>query len=73
MCKGEAYGDFDLRTMPADSSLLNSASAICNFSRSRRRDFAKRGVATGVDVMLDPMARCQLHIPSAQNREEFLQ
>jgi hypothetical protein len=41
MCKGEAHGDFDLRTMQADSNLLNSALAICNFSGSRRRDFAK--------------------------------
>jgi hypothetical protein len=31
------------------------------------------GVATGVDVMLDPMVRCRLHIPGAQNRGEFLQ
>ncbi len=43
MCKGEAHGDFDLRTMPADSNLVNSALAICNFSVSRRRDFAKMG------------------------------
>jgi hypothetical protein len=42
MCKGDAHGDFDLRTMPADN-LLNSALAICNFSGSRRRDFAKTG------------------------------
>jgi hypothetical protein len=24
-----------------------------------------------VDVMLNPMVRCWLHIPGAQNREEF--
>jgi hypothetical protein len=34
-------GDFDLRTMPADSKLLNSALAICNFSGLRQWDFAK--------------------------------
>jgi hypothetical protein len=74
MCKGEAHGDFDLRTMPADSNLFNSALAICNFSGSRPQDFAKMGgVATGVDVMLNPMVRCRLHIPGAQNRGKFLQ
>jgi hypothetical protein len=58
MFKEEAHGDFDLRTMPGDSNLLNSALAICNFSGSRRRDFAKTGgVATDVDVMLNPMGR----------------
>jgi hypothetical protein len=60
--------------MPVDSNLLNSALAICNFSGSRRRDFAKtRGVVTDVDVMLDPLDRCRLHIPGAKNRGEFLQ
>ncbi len=43
MCKGEANGDFDLWTMPADSNLLNFALAICNFSGLRRWDFAKTG------------------------------
>ncbi len=43
MCKGEASGDFDLRTMPEDSNLLNSALAICNFSGLRRWDFSKTG------------------------------
>ncbi len=32
-----------------------------------------RGVTTGVDVMLDPMVRCRLHIPGAKNRGKFLQ
>jgi hypothetical protein len=73
MCKGEAHSDFDLPTMPVNSNLLNSALAICNFSGSRRRDFAKMGVATGVDVMLDSMVRCWLHIPGVQNIGEFLQ
>ncbi len=41
MCKGEAHGDFERRIMPADSKLLNSALAICDFSGSRRWDFAK--------------------------------
>ncbi len=64
MCKGEAHGDFDLWTMPADYNLLNSALAICNFSGLRRQDFAKTGGwLPFVDVMLDPMVRCQLHIP----------
>jgi hypothetical protein len=64
MCKGEAHGDFDLQTMPADSNLLNSALAICNFFGSRRQDFAKmEGMATGVDVMLNPIVRWPLHIP----------
>ncbi len=35
--------------------------------------FKNGGVATGVDVMLDPMVRCQLYIPSVQNTGEFLQ
>ncbi len=75
MCEGEAHGNFDLRTMPADSNLLNSALAISNFSGLRGGGFCKNGggVATCVDVMLDPMVRCQLHIPGAQNRGEFLQ
>jgi hypothetical protein len=30
----------------------------------------KQGLATGVDVMLDPMGRCWLHIPGAKNRGE---
>jgi hypothetical protein len=56
MCKGEAHGDFDLRTMPADSNLLNSALATCNFTGSRQRDFAKTGGWLPVwIVMLDPM------------------
>ncbi len=63
MCKGEAHGDFDLRTMPADSNLLNSALAI--FLDRGSGILQKRGVATGVDVMLDPMVRCRLHIPGA--------
>jgi hypothetical protein len=73
MCKGQAHGAFDLQTMPADSNLLNSAYAICNFCGLRRRDFVKknRGVATGVDVMLDPMVRCRLHFPGVQNRGEI--
>jgi hypothetical protein len=45
MCKGEAHGDFDIQTMPADSNLLNLALAICNFSGSRQWDFAKWGVS----------------------------
>jgi hypothetical protein len=50
--------------MPADSNLLNSALAIFNFSGSWWWDFEKkRGVASGVDVMLDPMDWCRLHIP----------
>jgi hypothetical protein len=74
MCKGDAHGDFERQIMPADSNLLNSALAICNFSGSRRRDLAKNwGVATGVDVMLDPMGWCWPHIPGAKNRGEFLQ
>jgi hypothetical protein len=28
-------------------------------------------MATGADVMLDPMVRCRLHIPGAQDRGEF--
>jgi hypothetical protein len=51
MCKGEAHGDFDLRTMPADSNLLNSALAICIEATGLGEN---GGVATGVDVMLDP-------------------
>jgi hypothetical protein len=66
MCKGEAHGDFDLRTMPADSNLLNSALEICNFFWIESVGFFKNGgVANGVDVMLDPMVRCWLHIPGA--------
>jgi hypothetical protein len=50
------------------SNLLNSALAISSFSGSRRRDFAKNwGVAAGVDVMLNPMSGCGLHIPGSQN------
>ncbi len=30
-------------------------------------------MATGVDVMLNPMGWCRLHIPGAQNSGEFLQ
>jgi hypothetical protein len=43
MCKEEAHGDFDRRTMPADSKRFNSAFAISSFSGSRRQDFAKTG------------------------------
>jgi hypothetical protein len=71
MCKGEAHGDFDLRTMPADSNLLNSAFAI--FLDRDSGILQKQGAATCVDVMLDPMGRCWLYIPGAQNRGEFLQ
>ncbi len=74
MCKGDAHGEVERRMMPADSNLLNSFFAICNFSGSRRQDFAKTGgVATGMDVMLDPVGRCRLHIPGAKDRGEFLQ
>jgi hypothetical protein len=36
MDKGEAYGDFEQRIMPADSNLLNSALAISSFLPSTR-------------------------------------
>jgi hypothetical protein len=29
-------------------------------------------VATDVDVMFNPMGRCQLHIPGAKDRGKFL-
>jgi hypothetical protein len=32
-----------------------------------------RGVATGMDVMLDPVGRCRLHIPGVKDKGEFLQ
>jgi hypothetical protein len=43
MCKGEAYGDFERRMMPADSNFLNSALAISSFCGSRQQAFAKTG------------------------------
>ncbi len=42
MCKGQANGAFELQTMPADSNLLNSAFAICNFCGLRWWDFVKK-------------------------------
>jgi hypothetical protein len=73
MCKGDAHGDFERRIMPADSNLLNSVLAIC-FFRIEVAGLCKNwGVATGVDVMLDPMGWCRLHIPGAKNGGEFLQ
>jgi hypothetical protein len=32
-----------------------------------------RGVVTSVDVMIDPMGWCQLHIPGMKNGGAFLQ
>jgi hypothetical protein len=43
MYKGEAHGDFELRTTLEDSKRLNSTFAISSFSGSRRQDFAKTG------------------------------
>jgi hypothetical protein len=42
--------------------------------RIKAAGFCKNwGVATGVDVMLDPMGSCRLHIPGVKNGGEFLQ
>jgi hypothetical protein len=43
MCEGEARGDFDLRTMLADSNLWNSALAIYIFMDGDRGVFQKQG------------------------------
>ncbi len=42
MCKGQAHGAFELQTMPADSNLVNSAFAICNFCGLRQWYFVKK-------------------------------
>jgi hypothetical protein len=64
MCKGEAHGDFERQMMPVDSNFLNSALAISSFCGSRQRAFVKKkGMAAGMNVMLNTMGRFGHHIP----------
>jgi hypothetical protein len=49
--------------MPADSNLLNSALASQVFLDQSGGILQKLGVSAGVDMMLNPMGWCGLHIP----------
>jgi hypothetical protein len=58
MCKGEAHGDFEQRTMSTDSK---AAGLSKNW-----------GMAAGVDVMLNFLSGCGRHIAGSQNGGVFL-
>jgi hypothetical protein len=73
MCKGEVHGDFDLRTIPADSNPYEFCFGDLQFFWIKAAGFCKKGgMATGVDVMLDPTVKCRLHIPGVEKKGEFL-
>jgi hypothetical protein len=71
MCKGEAHGDFDLRQHQQILTFLTLLGDLRFFWIEAAGFCKNRGVATGVDVMLDPMGWCRLHITVAKNEGEF--
>jgi hypothetical protein len=58
--------------MPADSNLLNSELGNFKFFRIKAAGLCENwGMAAGVDVLLNPMLWCWLHIPGSKMEGNF--